>query len=424
MDPIILNLSLYRSSNKTVENVAKEIGWTVTKVSEKVDNTYTIIWLHRTSYASRIKTLQSYQRINRFPYSFVFGNKSNFAKIFEGKRSLLQDDFNFYPKTFLLPNEFSEFKTYASSHDETFIIKPNDGSCGEGIILTKDVKEVEKYNDSIVQTYISNPLKIEGKKFDLRVYCLIMSVDPLIVYVYKEGIVRICTEEYQPPSEENFSKGYMHLTNYALNKQNKEKFSEVIAGNYFVGNKRSFKFFRHWLENEMKVNSDEVFGKIEDVVLKSIMAFTPFLREKYRMCMKGENKGGSFTCFELLGVDVMFDEDYNPWLMEINCSPSLSRDTPFDEDLKIGLIKETLFLVGINPKRRANTLIRNVLMKLKYDGANISKEMMEMVKQPDRKEDFENMQKAEEKYLNMYKKVYPTEENEKRFEHIIKKFDI
>ena len=38
-----------------------------------------------------------------------------------------------------------------------------------------------------------NPHLIDGFKFDLRIYALITCVNPLRVYVYKDGIVRLAT---------------------------------------------------------------------------------------------------------------------------------------------------------------------------------------------------------------------------------------
>lgn len=55
----------------------------------------------------------------------------------------------------------------------------------------------------VVQQYIDNILIIDNKKFDLRLYVLISSIDPLIVYINDEGLARFCTEDYQPPNEKN-----------------------------------------------------------------------------------------------------------------------------------------------------------------------------------------------------------------------------
>lgn len=49
---------------------------------------------------------------------------------------------------------------------------------------------------------------MEGYKFDLRVYILVTSCDPLKIFLYNDGLVRMGTEKYHPPNESNLvSKG-------------------------------------------------------------------------------------------------------------------------------------------------------------------------------------------------------------------------
>ena len=59
------------------------------------------------------------------------------------------------------------------------------------------------------------------------------------------------------------------------------------------------------------------------------------------------------NCFELLGFDIMIDADLEPWLLEVNLSPSLSCDAKIDLDIKGKLIADLFTLVGIqHPERK------------------------------------------------------------------------
>jgi len=91
----------------------------------------------------------------------------------------------------------------------------------------------------VVQTYIDNPLLYKGLKFDLRIYALVAGCDPLRVYIYNEGLVRFATEKYEPVNSENIDNMYVHLTNYAINKDNpKYVFNESLE-NLSLGHKKS-----------------------------------------------------------------------------------------------------------------------------------------------------------------------------------------
>jgi tubulin polyglutamylase TTLL5 len=68
----------------------------------------------------------------------------------------------------------------------------------------------------VVSKYVDNPLLVNDLKFDIRLYVVLTSLDPLRVYIYNEGLVRFASDPYQQTDKENL---FSHLTNYSINKK-------------------------------------------------------------------------------------------------------------------------------------------------------------------------------------------------------------
>ena len=118
------------------------------------------------------------------------------------------------------PGKKPNRKFNLSNPNETFIIKPENSCQGKGIYLVQDPMEVDQAENQVAQKYITNPFLIDGLKFDIRLYVLLYGVNPLRVFLFKDGLVRLATETYLQPSEDNIDNLFMHLTNYAINKNN------------------------------------------------------------------------------------------------------------------------------------------------------------------------------------------------------------
>lgn len=75
--------------------------------------------------------------------------------------------------------------------------------CLSRISLIRNCEKLPAQEHLIVQEYLDKPFLMEGYKFDLRVYILVTSCDPLRIFLYKDGLVRMGTEKYHAPTEAN-----------------------------------------------------------------------------------------------------------------------------------------------------------------------------------------------------------------------------
>ena len=53
------------------------------------------------------------------------------------------------------------------------------------------------------------------------------------------------------------------------------------------------------------------------------------------------------NCFELLGFDVLIDDQLEVWLLEVNLSPSLNCDSPLDQKIKSNMLRDLFNLAGV-----------------------------------------------------------------------------
>jgi len=243
----------------------------------------------------------------------------------------------------------------------TYIVKPDAGSQGDGIFLIRSSSDAMKLTgrSCVVQEYMNNPLLLDGYKFDLRLYVLVTRLNPLEVHICKEGMARFSTEKYEQPSEQNVWHVAMHLTNYSLNKRYTNFVHDNESADGGNGSKRAMTHTFDQLR-EQGVEMDGVWERICDVVKRTMLGILPMLMENAlaasdlifehkknnetaKMAPRtaecdhandsdSESMSDSFEipspttgqCFQLFGFDVILDDKLQPWLLEVNNSPSLS----------------------------------------------------------------------------------------------------
>lgn len=361
--------------------------------------------------------LQRHQKINHFHGMLEICRKNRMGRNLAKMARVLPREYDYFPRTYVLPEEMEEFLlAFTRRKRRTYILKPDAGCQGKGIKLVQTFEQAQRafrdytehgVSQLVAQRYLLKPLLVNGFKFDLRVYVVVISVDPLRIFAFREGLARFCTEKYEAPSGDNLELGFMHLTNYAVNKKNSNFVFNNDASVGDDGSKWSMTgearatvsceggadacdphpcaaALGEHLE-DMGFSWEETWASICDIAVKTVISIQPLLRSLYRSAVPPDNDG--FSCFEILGMDILLDHKCRPQLLECNHSPSFTVDTPLDLAIKEQLIKETIALARIDPeliRKRKATARRAAERRLLNTGT--TKKVSEMSGQEIRQE--------------------------------------
>ena len=156
----------------------------------------------------------------------------------------------------------------------------------------------------------------------------------MTIYLYNDGLVRLASQKYE--HNKNFDDAFTHLTNYSLNKNNKE----FDASQHKLRLKDVLKcqLVSEWNGKVFRKNASQIWDEIEQIVIKTMYVVQPQLAHLYRTSQAKEPD----LCCDLLGFDVMLDYKLKPWMLEVNHMQSFRADTELDYQIKHDLIKETL----------------------------------------------------------------------------------
>eukprot|EP01114_Cavostelium_apophysatum_P017854 TRINITY_DN5395_c0_g1_i3.p1 TRINITY_DN5395_c0_g1~~TRINITY_DN5395_c0_g1_i3.p1 ORF type:complete len:284 (+),score=59.00 TRINITY_DN5395_c0_g1_i3:1335-2186(+) len=259
-----------------------------------------------------------------------------------------EDDF--VPLSFVLPKEFSEFEIAARTSKCFWILKPANKSRSLGISVIHSLDEIpgrlkgEEPASSgevplwgrdtyVVSRYIDNPLLLSGKKFDLRVYVLVTSFHPLKAFIYKNGFSRFCTQNYSSDVSE-LKNLYRHITNTS--------FQEGAATKNLETKWTLDRLLSRLETFEGYDRKGTLWTKIKHIVFHSLSSVQDVI---------GTTK--NLQCFQLFGYDILIDDKFAPWLLEVNGSPSLSVIDEADFVFKEKLIDLTLDMILEGGERAA-----------------------------------------------------------------------
>uniref|UniRef100_A0A8D2EGE9 Uncharacterized protein n=2 Tax=Theropithecus gelada TaxID=9565 RepID=A0A8D2EGE9_THEGE len=400
-----LAINLTNCKYESVRRAAQTCG--LKEVGE--DEEWTLYWTDCSVSLERVMDMKRFQKINHFPGMTEICRKDLLARNLNRMHKLYPSEYNIFPRTWCLPADYGDFQSYGRQRKaRTYICKPDSGCQGRGIFITRNPREIKPGEHMICQQYISKPFLIDGFKFDMRIYVLITSCDPLRIFMYEEGLARFATTPYVEPSHNNLDNVCMHLTNYAINKHN-----ENFVRDGAVGSKRKLSTLNIWLQ-EHSYNPGELWGDIEDIIIKTIISAHSVLRHNYRTCFPQYLNGGTCACFEILGFDILLDHKLKPWLLEVNHSPSFTTDSCLDQEVKDALLCDAITLVNLRgcDKRKV----------MEEDKRRIKERLFQCYQHPreSRKEKTESshvamldQERYEDSHLGKYRRIYPGPDTEK-----------
>lgn len=335
---------------------------------------------------------------------FNLARKNHLAMNLNKLRKAYPDHFGFFPQTWILPADKSDLVAqFKDKKPKTFILKPQASCQGRGIMLVRYPEQIPDGEAMVAQRYVLKPYLLEGLKFDLRIYFLVAGCDPLRLFVFKEGMARLATHEYVAPDKSNMSNMFMHLTNYAINKFNKE-FQENDGEDKGSGHKR----LMSWVFDHMKeqgVDTDKLWNEIKLLGLKTLCVAQPQLAHHYKSGQSDDFH--NHMCFEILGFDVLIDSQSRPVLIEVNHTPSFATESKLDFDLKKNVIHDAINLMHMTGPFKTKLINQK---KKETDLRIITGKRVKLTLE-DREERKRDCQFARDKYIRKhlggYEEIYP-----------------
>ena len=162
-------------------------------------------------------------------------------------------------------------------------------------------------NEIIIQKYLDNPLLYQKRKFDIR--CFVLVDSNLNVFFCREGHLKSSSKLYDLNSNDKF----IHITNHSLQKKC-SKFAQ-----YEFGNEMSYDDFKKVMKED-NIPMEKFDKMIEEMKYLIKISFKAVGNKLLKI--------NPVLCFEIFGYDFILDNDFKPWILEINNNPGLGISSP------------------------------------------------------------------------------------------------
>ena len=256
---------------------------------------------------------------------------------------------NFMPYTWNLNNkmDIEDFKKNFIK-GKLYIVK-NNSQRQEGLAIMDDLDKIINSNNKylLVQELLQDPYLINGRKINLRVYCLFIKncKGSFKICIYKDGFMYYTPDLFKKNTKEfskNITTGYVDRKVYQENPLTHDDFRVYLDSNRNLSEIEKNVINKNVINKNIKL-SEYIFTQIYDL-LKSVFYI-------YTNLLSIDDLG---IGFQLYGADIAINDNLNPSLMEINKGPDLTAKDGRDKELKLKLSEDILKSVGLLPNVNNN----------------------------------------------------------------------
>ena len=309
--------------NEPITRAFRDRKWT--KVNNWEDAQF--VWTYSVDPDNWEEPFQPWQRTNHIPGNNLWNRKDTFVEGFkEYEKQMPGKDHYFNPETYMLAEEddrelFHKVLTRQGGMNRPWVLKQGAMNQGKGItmlapnseqlrnVLEEHSKEEAWSTKLVIQRYVCNELTWNRRKYDVRMFWFVASIDPLLV-LYHDGYVRIGNAVYD---ESDFSNTRNHLTTHT-------KLAEE--------GKATFEEFK---EHVRKHNRDEKLGiadpvghvrnQFKEAIGETVAAFKT---KSFSTSKMVEENGIAFY-----GADFILDRSLDVYLLEPQMGCGLDEDYNF-----------------------------------------------------------------------------------------------
>ncbi|PAA63431.1 hypothetical protein BOX15_Mlig030094g1 [Macrostomum lignano] len=311
-----------------------------------------LMWCNGAISATKRKTGLGFHIVNRLRFRGLITNKCSLVRTmaeFElGHPSLVPKGLEaatFLPATVHLNGAGAIDVLHKIRQRGLYLIKPGYSDCGKGIVLYRSDGSLSSlitslatnypgytHKDLVLQKYIENPLLLEGKKFDLRVFLLVVPNQRRDTGVYAfvhPGYARLACRAYDINSDDLT----LHLTNQAVQHRDRT-YKNVKEATVWSPDSLNSYLNQHmaelkvpctdWVRRRLYPRIRAILGHVTSIVSSSLCD-EPF-------------------SYELFGCDFLVDADFNVWLLEVNSDPSLNKSTQVLRQIVSQVVEESVAL--------------------------------------------------------------------------------